>query len=277
MAPPQFKNLGKATKDLFKKGYDYKNEVKVVSNANGVKIESGGYQAKGLVGYTKANWKDAHFGDLELELHSSGVAKKQCKLNNVAEGVNVTVAGSCCGKMSLESTYEQDMVAATFSAAHNLGKGSTDLSMSAVFGLDGVSVGGTVDLSAANMGSPSDYNLGAQYCQKDLTASVVSSNKGENITASYYQKLSSSMQLGASMLVKPEAGTRLFTFGTNYTLDSATTVKAMANSSGIVSSSVTHTLANPAMKLCVSAQFDALSSNCFSAQKMGVSVNLGDF
>jgi hypothetical protein len=277
MVPPQFKNLSKSTKDLFKKGYDYKNEVKVTSNAGGVKLESGGYQCKGLVGYTKANFNMDYFGDVEIEVHSSGLAKKQFKLNNVTDGVNVTVAATGCGKLTVDSTYEKDMIAATFAAAHNLSKGSTDLSASAVFGMDGVSVGGSVNMSASNMGSPTDYNMGAEYKQSDLTASIVTSNKGEDLTASYFQKVCGKMQLGASMLVQPEAGTRLFTFGTNYVLDNATTIKAKADSCGIVATSVTHTLANPNMKLCVSSQFDALSSDCFSAQKFGVSVNLGEF
>jgi hypothetical protein len=46
-------DIAKSAKDLFKKGYDYKNEVKVVSESSGVKVESGGYQAKGICGYTK--------------------------------------------------------------------------------------------------------------------------------------------------------------------------------------------------------------------------------
>lgn len=54
MPTPVFKDFGKKVNDLFKKQYDYKNEVKVISKAgNGVQVESGGYQSGGLVGYSK--------------------------------------------------------------------------------------------------------------------------------------------------------------------------------------------------------------------------------
>jgi len=276
MPSPHFNNFGKKAKDLFKKQYDYKNEIKVTSKAAGVKLESGGYQAKGLNGYTKANWTDAYLGDIEIEAHSGGVAKGQFKLNGVTDGVNVTVSGAGTGSMAVETTYEQDLISCNVKATR-CPKGSTGIVASAVLGLEGVSVGGQVTLDLANMGSPKDYNLGAEYTQKDLTASLVTSNKGEDITASYYQTVSKSLKLGSSMLVKPEAGTRLFTFGTDYALDSATTVKAKADSNGIIGTSITHTLADPNAKLCFSAQFDGLSSDVLSAQKFGVSVNLGDF
>lgn len=276
MPAPHFNNLGKKAKDLFKKQYDYKNEVKVTSKASGVKLESGGYQAKGLNGYTKANWTDAYLGAIEIEAHSGGTAKGQFKLSGVTDGVNVTVAGAGSGNVSVETTYEQDLISCNVKATRSA-KGSTGILASAVLGLEGVSVGGQVNLDLEQLGSPKDYNLGAEYSQKDLTASLVTSNKGEDITASYFQTVSKSLKLGSSMLVKPEAGTRLFTFGTEYALDPATTIKAKADSNGIIGTSVTHTLANPALKLQVSAQFDGLSSDVLSAQKFGVSVSLGDF
>jgi voltage-dependent anion channel protein 2 len=278
MAPPQFKNLGKKTADLFKKQYDYKNELKVVSKSSGAKIESGGYQAKGgLVGYTKANWTDSILGDAEMEIHSSGTAKQQFKLNNITDGVNATFVATGAGAVSVDTTYEQDLVSANFKAAHNLRKSSTALSASAVCGYEGVLVGGNINFDVANLAAPTDYNFGAEYSQKDLTATLVTSNKLEDITASYFQKVSGDVQLGASITVKPETGTRLFTFGTNYVLDKATTIKAKANSSGIVGTSVTHVLAAPKAKVCISAEFDSLASDSLRAQKLGVSVNLGEF
>lgn len=275
MAPPQFNNLGKKAKDLFKKQYDYKNEVKVTSTSAGVKLETGGYQGKGLCGYTKANWTDAYLGDVEIEAHSTGVAKGQFKLKNVAgTGAVTTISANGNGDLNKETTYETDNLASTLKVSHNLNKSSTSVNLSAVLGMEGVSVGGALTLSGS---TPTDYNLGAQYAQKDLVAALITSNKGENIQASYYHSMSSSCQLGSSMDVKPEAGTRLFAFGCNYALDSKTTLRGKIDSNGIVGESITHTLANPNMKLQVSAQFDALGAEPLRAQKFGVSISLGDF
>lgn len=268
----QFKDLGKKAKDLFKKKYDYKNEVKVVSNANGVKVETGGYQSSGLAGYTKANFSDKMLGDVELEAHSTGVTKAQLKYKNVADGVDVTLNGSACGNLSVETTYAQDSIWGTASVSHSLSKGATKIALSAVIASDGVSVGGSVNLDAANPTSPSDYNMGAEYSQSDLTASLVTSNQGNDITASYFQKVSGDLSLGASMLVQPDAGSRLFTFGGDYSLDASTGVKAKCDSNGIVGTAITHNLAKPNCAFTISAQFDALSSDVLAAQKLGVSV-----
>lgn len=269
--PIQFKDFGKKAKDLFKKQYDYKNEVKVVSNASGVKVETGGYQAKGLTGYSKVNFTDKTLGDVELEAHSCGVTKGQLKFKNVTDGVDATIAASA-KDLSAETTYNKGSLACQAKVTHGFAKSNTGLAASAVLGVDDVSVGANVNLCCANPNSPKDYNVGAEYAQKDLIASLVTSNQGNDITASYFQKVSDDLVLGSSMLVKPDAGSRLMTFGGEYSLDEATTLKAKADSNGIVGTSITHTLAKPALKFCVSAQFDALSSDVLSAQKLGVSL-----
>lgn len=276
MPPPQFKDLGKKAKDLFKKQYDYKNEMKVTSKAGGVKIESVGLSSKsGLVGSSKANWKDEYLGDIEVEAASSGFAKCQFKRSNVTDGVNVTVAGDAAGALSGEATYTQQSMAATAKASYNGNTGSTAVMACATIGFDAVSVGGQVDLDAS--GSPKDYNLGAEYATKDLVAAVVTSNKADDITVSYFQKLSGSTALGASMLVQPSSGTRLYTLGTDYALDKSTGVKVKATSTGIVGTAITHTLAEPKMKVGVSAEFNAAGDDAFKAQKFGISLAFGEF
>lgn len=271
----QFANINKKTKDLFKKQYDFKNEVKVTTNAGGFKLESGGYNDRaGLTGYTKANFTDANFGDVELEGHSDGTTKGQFKLKNAAKsGADVTVAGTLCGDLSLEAAYEKDMVATTLKLAHNLNKGSTAAILSAVMNSDGVSVGGAVDLDALT-GSVADYNVGMEYSQKDLTASIFTTNQGNDITVSYFQKLSANMQLGGSMFVKSDSA-RLFTFGGEYNMDKDTVIKSKATSKGILGVAVTHTLRDQGVKVCVSSEHDT-KGETMAAQKFGVSFAFGD-
>jgi len=275
MAPPFFKDLGKKASDLFKKQYDYKNEFKVVSKADGVKLENGGVVGKALVGYTKANWTDQYLGDIEVEAHSCGLAKGQFKLKKIADVVDITVAGAACGGVSVEATSSQKNFNAQAQVAHNMNKGSTSLAASAVVGIDNVSVGGKIAMDES--GSLKDYNIGAQYAQKDLIAALITSNKGKDITASFYQTYTSATTLGASILVKPEDGSRLYTLGTEHKLDSTTSVKAKATSAGIIGTSITHILANPAMKVQVSAEFDAAGADITKAQKFGIGLNFGDF
>lgn len=269
---PQFKDLGKKASDLFKKQYDYKNEIKVTTKASGVKLESSGNAS--FAGYTKANWTDDYLGDVEVEAHSGGCAKGKFALKNVTDGVNVTVNGDAAGEIGVEATYVQDSISALASCKHNLNKSCTKISASAVLGFEGVSVGGGVNVDAT--GNVSDYNCGAEYSTKDLTASLVTSNKGDDITISFYQKVCGGSTLGAAMLVKADA-TRLYTFGTETSLDKSTGIKAKADSTGTVGVAVSHTLSDPKMKVGVSAQFNAASDDAFKAQKFGVCLNFGEF
>lgn len=276
MPAPQFKDLGKKAKDLFKKQYDFKHEIRVISKASGVKLESAGVHGKGgICGSTKANFKDEYFGDVEIEADSSGTARGQFKLGKVADGVDVTVAAAAAGCISGEATYKQDNVSALFKAAHNVNKGCTLMTAMATVGFEGVSVGGQVDIDAN--GAPKDYNVGAEYASKDLTAAIVTSNKGDDITVSFFQKLCGGTSLGASMLVQPESGNRVYTFGTDYALDKKTQVKAKANSQGTVGAVVTHILSDPSVKVAWSAEFNALSDDAFKAQKFGIGLTFGEF
>lgn len=72
--PPQFKDFGKKVSDLLKKGFDYKNEVKVVTkSANGVSIETSAVHAKGVEGACKINHKDKELGgEVEVNVSSTG-------------------------------------------------------------------------------------------------------------------------------------------------------------------------------------------------------------
>jgi len=273
--PPQFSNLGKRAKDLFKKQYDYKNEAKVISRAeNGVVVESGGYhQAKGLAGYSKVNWTDKSIGAFEVEAHSNGEYKGKL-ITNKYEGVGLTLEGNPV-TLSVEAGYSKEAFAASAKVSHNVDKGDTTMNVGAVIGFDGISVGGSCDFNAANPSSPTDYNIGAECSQRDLVGTIVTSNKLIDITASYFQTISSRLVLGSSLLVKPDS--RIFVTGGEYSLDKYTTLKFKGDSVGVVGAAVSHVLINPAAKVSASAQFDTQSSNPFSPQKFGVSLSFGDF
>jgi len=277
--PPQFANLGKKTKDLFKKTYDFKNELKVLSKSDQVLIETGGYQAKALTGYTKANWTDSSLGAFEVEAHSNGDLKGKLISKKVSD-VGFTVEGvsnAASTVLSVEGAYGKDSFAASAKVNHSISKGDTTVNVAAVVGHDGIAVGGSCDLNAANASSPTDYNIGAECQQKDLIATVVTSNQLNDITVSYFQNISSTLGLGSSLLVKPDSGSRVFTFGGEFSLDKFTTFKFKADSNGIVGSTVTHTLSNPAVKVLASAQFDTQSADIFAPQKFGLSLSFGDF
>jgi len=273
MAPPKFADLGKKAKDLFKKQYDYKNEVKVFSKSSGVKIETTTGSAKsGLTGNVKANWKDATFGDIEIEGNSGGSTKGQFKLSKVVDGLDVTTS-TTLDDVTVDSIYQSKNVTATAKGTYSLSKSTTKVSSSLTFAMDGVALGCGMDFKGSAV---SDCNLGAQYSTKDLVAALVTSKSGADLTASYFQSVSKQLTLGSSMVFGNDFSKRDFTLGGEYKLDKVTTMKAKAASSGVVDLAITHVLAEPKLKLNVAAQFDSKAEKV-AAQKFGVSVSFGDF
>jgi len=278
--PPKFADFGKKTKDLFKKTYEFKKELKVINKANnGITIETwGAYDKNALTGFTKAKWADKAYGEFEVEANSASEVKGKVVTKKVSD-VGVTVEGNSNSKatnVSAEATYTKGEFLVTGKANHALGKDTT-LSASGAWGRNGIAVGGHVNFNAKDVSAPTDFNIGAECAQKDLTVTVVTSEKLSDITVSYFQTLKNGLQLGSSLDVKPDSSSRLFTFGGEYDVDKVTKLKFKADSTGLVASSVTHTLADPAVKLQVAAEFNTQAADVFAPQKLGFSVSLGDF
>lgn len=279
--PPQFKDFGKKVNDLLKKQFDFKNEIKTINkSSNGVSIETSANQGKdGLAGACKINHKDKELGgEVEFNVSTAGNAgatNAKITFDKLIPSGKLSISGNANPSASVEATYAKDFFAGTLNASSNF-SGKQGLNATGALGFDGVAVGGTASCCLAS-GTVKDYNFGAEYSQKDLTASLVTSNKGDDITTSFFQKLSNSFSIGTRLNIEGEAGTRTLAVGSQYQLDGATTVKNSLDSNGICNVAVTHVLTNPALKLNVAGQFDVLSSDCLKANKMGVCITMGDF
>jgi len=280
--PPKFCDLGKKTKDLFKKTYDFKNELKVISKTEqGYTFETTGFHVKGIAGNSKVSWTDKTLGAFELEANSKGECKGKL-VSKKKSDVGVTIETSCNEKTttaSAEAAYAKDSLSATVKGNYKLtgGNAATTVNAAAVMAHDGVAVGGSVEFNTNNPSTPTDFNIGAECVQKDLTVTVVTSDQLNDITFSYFQTVNDKLNLGANLCVKPDQGQRLFTFGGEYGLDKFTSFKFKADSAGIVGTTATHSISNPAVKVQASAEFNTQGSDVFAPQKYGLSLCFGDF
>jgi hypothetical protein len=279
--PPQFKDFGKKVGDLLKKGYDFKNEFKSVNtSAQGVKIETSAVNGKELVGNCKITHSDKNLNaDLEVNVSTGGCASAtnaKVTLNKLIPKVNkLSVSGNADSAVTLEAIYSHDFFAGSLTVSRNK-DGKTKLKKSGAIGYDGVAVGGDFSCDLADP-SKFDFNCGAEYAQKDFIASLVTSNQGDDVTTSFFQKVSPGFTLGTKLVIESEAGKRSLTVGSEYAMDKSTTLKTSINSGGVINASVAHILANPACKLNISAQFDALGGDVLKANKMGVGITVGEF
>ncbi|XP_020594291.1 mitochondrial outer membrane porin-like, partial [Phalaenopsis equestris] len=92
-------------------------------------------------------------------------------------------------------------------------------------GSNKLAVGADVSLDTAT-GNFTKYNAALSITNADLIASLNLSNKGDNLTASYYHLVSplTSTAVGAELTHSFSTNENTLTFGTQYALDPLTTV-----------------------------------------------------
>lgn len=269
--PPLFGKIGSKCKDLLSKKFDYHNEIKVASKADGgLSLEAAGTDAgsSGLAGFTTIKYKDSSFGEAEGTLHTSGAPKDtkgSVKFDKFQKGADVKISSGADLVPVFEGNYKQDSI--SFSSKFATGD-KTSLNASACYGMDGITVGGAV--ATTDFGSLSDFNAGAEYSNSDLTLSLTTTKKASNYHVSFLHNWCKDLTWGARMDIKDS---NLLTVGTEYNLDSATTLKAMGNTSGNVALAVEHKVKNPDFKMNLAAAFNTNGS--FAAEKFGVGLNFG--
>jgi hypothetical protein len=269
--PPQFSKFGKSVKDLFGKKYDFGYEVSTKHKASSaVTVEAGGAGNGGAIaGKAKLTYKNGDFGSVEVNVKTGGADKNQTAkvtLDKLSDGLEVVVSGDARPAGNVEVSYSQDFFAANAKVDSN-----SSLSAAASIGSDGLSVG--AEAKASSSGSVSDYNVGCQYAQPDFTLTLKTANSGEDISASFFQKLSSATSVGALFNAAPA---NKLTFGLEHSYDASTTLKSKVNSAGVLGAAVEHRLDNGPL-LGLAGSFNLLGKDPFAAQKFGLSVKFGDF
>jgi len=272
--PPLWGKLGTNVKDLFTKKYTFKNQVISKHNSkNGVTLESGGVYTNQLSGYVKATQKTKDLGTAEVNIDTTGKADGKVKFDALSKGLVLTLSGDAKPSAKVNVDYSQEYFAGSVSLDTAVKNLQTKVEGTAVVGLEGLSFGGQAKFDVSGDNEVEDFNAAVEYTQDDFTATVQSAEKAERITASYFQKVSNDLQVGATVDFGKSG--RILTIGDEYQLDADTTLKAKANTQGVVSAVVEHRLANPKLQFGVAASFNAL--NGVVADQFGLSVTFGDF
>jgi len=277
--PIQFADLGKQTRELLTKKYDYRTEFKAVtkSRENNVKIEAGA-TGRTVQGYMKVFYKNKDFGKLEAEVHSNSEVgdKAKLKLNKLVDNVAVTLSASSLATVGLEASFKKDRVAANLELLHC--EKSTNAGISGTVGYQDVTAGVCVDFEAPN-GTVvlKDYNAGAEFRHKDVTATVKTANLRNEIALSVFHKFDQRLQWGTSLVVRPNEGfSPLLAAGVHYHLSGNASVKVKTDSNGTVAVAIEHRLKTPAIKFNVATEFDWSKSFGQPARQFGLSLVYGD-
>jgi len=297
--PALYADLGKAAADLFKKKFDYKNQVQLKNkSATGVTFTSTGEVCeKGVGGSVNIKYKESR-GEVEAEFTTCGKAKAEFKTKKLAPGVVLTVKGESCPKRECSQAGKAGAAAPAVKATVDYtkeffaGSVSVDTSFfdytmvtaSGVIGYDGLSVGGEVKVDANNRKELEDYNVAAQYQQKDMVATVKTENKAERLTLSYYQDVSPKQAVGAQLTWALDGSDdRKLQLGTAYKVDDATNFKLKGSAAfkasgteGEVAGVIEHRLKNPSLLFALSSSYKVNNAKSFSPDKFGISLTFGD-
>jgi hypothetical protein len=282
--PPLFGNLGKAASDLFKKKYDFQNVIQQKHKTkSGLVFTSGAELGNGITGSLKLNYKQSS-GEAEGEIHTNGNGKGVLKFNKLADGAVVHVSADAknkdwgntsTGKALVD--YQQDFFSGSASVETSFFD-RTQLVGSGVIGFDGLSVGGEVKFDVKHVNDVDDYNVGAEYTQPDYTATIKTAKRGEDITASYFHKISADHQVGAQFLARISGGDeKVLTLGTEYKVDESTALKVKGDTKGDFAGVLQHDLKNPSVRFALSSLFDARSPSALTAKKFGLGITFGDY
>lgn len=285
-SPPLFGKFAKNVKDLFKKKYEYDHQLKFISKAaGGVTLESGAVTSDGSAakGYVKGKYVQPEYeGELELWSADTNESKATLKLTKLADGATVTLGRSTKDKdksfknhvNSVDLEYAQEYFSLQEVLKSDLT--STKLETTLALGADGVAVGAQAVVNFTNGADLTDYNVGVEYTQNDLTASLYTENRASLVSGAIYQKPASGAVFGAIFKYDVNNQSRALTVGFDHKVNAETTVRGKADLPEATFSAVVESkLTNPALLLQVSAQF--ATKPTLNAQKLGVSATFGDY
>uniref|UniRef100_A0A0E0L521 Uncharacterized protein n=1 Tax=Oryza punctata TaxID=4537 RepID=A0A0E0L521_ORYPU len=144
------------------------------------------------------------------------------------------------------------------------------VSFSGVFGTGAFAVGTDVAFDTAT-GDFIKYNAGLSHTTQDLTAALLLNNKGDNLAASYYHKVSEISAVGAELAHSFSSNENTLTFGTQHALDELTIVKARFNNFGLASALIQHEF-RPKSLVTISTEVDTKAID--KSSKVGISLVL---
>lgn len=235
MAPPAFGSLGKQSKDVFGKGYNFgvlKLDVKT-KTASGVEFSSAGTSntdSGKVAGSLETKYKCPDYGMTVTEKWStdntlSTTVEVQDKL---VPGLKVSLdtkfapaTGSKGGEISCE--YKHD----TATATADMDLGLTKLNCSAVIGHKGWLAGYSTSFDIGKS-AITKHNFGLGYAAPDFVLHTSVAN-GTDFGGSVYQKVSPGVETGVSLGWSSATSTTSFGIGAKYALEDGASLRAKIN------------------------------------------------
>jgi len=285
-----FKDIGKAVKNIFSKGYDYDYNLKTQNKSkDGITMSSGFAMEKGSVlsGTTGLDYVDPTFGEVNVKLKVNGQDEDEntslsCKLDKVTPGLKLTASCNVIPEVKVTADYvpEGKGVAVQAELTSDMKFSNSSLSANGSFTSNNFSIGlsGGVDLIKQEATS---YDAALQFKTSPHTISLVTKKQFSTFLLGYHTSAVDDLGLGVQVQVKQSEGAYVpvATVGVDYSVNPTTTLKskaAMTTSDCTLSYSITQKLSNPPLEVSFAQELKPCTGD-FAASNWGFGLTLGDY
>jgi hypothetical protein len=245
------------------------NKVKVETKAGGdVKVEANfiATAANSIKSALKAA-TSVQGVDLEVDLNDSGATNINAQMNNVIDGLKLSLDTSVGAGSKLNDLSSPKISAEYSTGAINAGaaKNGDNVDLSATYAVnDDMSAGVSTSYDTAS-GSLGDINLAAAYrAGASSVSAVVNGLKGDNVGISATHTVNDDLNVAGHFSTADSK----FSLAAGYKIDGDSLVKVNANSDGVVNVGYDRQISG-STKLNAGMEIDANDS---SSRKIGVSM-----
>uniref|UniRef100_A0A0A9YBY0 Voltage-dependent anion-selective channel n=1 Tax=Lygus hesperus TaxID=30085 RepID=A0A0A9YBY0_LYGHE len=256
MGPPFFADLGKNSRDIFNKGYNFgllKLDIKTRTET-GVEFEIGGVQnleTKNVAGSLETKYKFKDFGiSFSEKWNTDNVLQLEVAAADICEGVKMSCMsimtpssdeekGGTDKILRFKNEYKNAIMAVNLES--DFKAGGPTLGVSGVFGLGGWLLGAIAALDTETS-KVMTFSLGMGFLTKDFILNTAVINKGTDFTGSIYHKVNDKLELGVFITWSADINVSESGVGCKYMVDADTALRFKVNNQAVLGAAYTHKL-----------------------------------
>ncbi|KAM0938925.1 putative Porin domain superfamily, eukaryotic porin/Tom40 [Dioscorea sansibarensis] len=255
--PAPFSDIGKKTKDLLTKDYnfDQKFSFAMLGNAGLGLTATGVKMDEIFIGDISTQYKSGKT-TVDVKVDTNSNVSTTVSFNEIVPGAKTAFSFKIPDQKSgkLDVQYLHHHAAITTS----IGLTPTPLlEFSAAIGSKEVSIGGDIGFDSASA-CITKYNTGIGYNKDDFSASLILSDKGQTLKASYIHVVNptNGATVAAELAHRFNTYENSFSIGSSYAVDPLTLVKTRFNNNGKVAVLCQHEW-RPKSLITLSAEYDS--------------------
>jgi len=279
MAPPFYADLGKSSRDIFSKGYNFGHlRADVTCKSGDFEFKSNCIQNIGtgkLFGGMDVKYRVPNQGiTLTEKWNTDNVLSTECVIDDkllkntklIIDSAYAPYVGKRSGKV--KSEYKHDL--ASVGGDFQLDSTGAKIGNFHIVGklLDNWLIGGTIGYDVAK-GKVTHRNVSVAYDSKEWGVHGFVNNLNE-YGSNIFVKAANQVDIGANLSWTTGENNARFGLAAKYDLDKDTTIRAKINNQSLLGVGLTHTL-KPGLKLIVSSSMSLADMNN-TAHKVGFGI-----